>query len=235
MNVVGYLRVSTDKQEEEGLGLEVQEQNLRKWCAENGHTLVELFVDAITGKKDQDERPSLAAALAAVADGVSGFVVPKLDRLARQLTIQESVLSVVWKHGGTVFSIDVGEVKRDDPDDPMRTFVRQVMGAAAQLEAGMIAARMRAGRRMKASKGGYAGFGSPRYGQRAEERELVVDDAEQATISRMAELRRSGRSLREIATTLTAEGHKPKRAERWHVEVVRRTLARLELDQEVAA
>ena len=34
---------------------------------------------------------------------------------------------------------------RDDPDDPMLTFVRQVMGASAQLERGMIRARMQGG------------------------------------------------------------------------------------------
>jgi DNA invertase Pin-like site-specific DNA recombinase len=91
---------------------------------------------------------------------VDGLVVARLDRLARTLTVQEAVLAHVWKHGGKVFSCDVGEVFEDDPSDPMRTFVRQVMGAAAQLERGMIAARMRAGRERKAEKGGSA-YGAP--------------------------------------------------------------------------
>jgi DNA invertase Pin-like site-specific DNA recombinase len=45
MRVVGYLRVSTDRQDEEGLGLELQEQEIRSWADINGHTLVTLTRD----------------------------------------------------------------------------------------------------------------------------------------------------------------------------------------------
>lgn len=92
----------------------------------------------------------------------------RLDRRARSLTIQEAVLGHVWRHSGTVFAVDTGAVQQDDPADPMRTFVRQVMGAAHQLERGLIAARMRAGRDLKTDRCGYAGFGSPPFGLRAE-------------------------------------------------------------------
>ena len=55
---------------------------------------------------------------------------------------------------------------------PMRTFVRQVMGAAAQLERGLVAARMQGGRRRSASKGGYLGGKVP-YGYALENGKLV--------------------------------------------------------------
>lgn len=226
VNLVAYLRVSTDRQADEGFGLDVQEASIQRWAAGAGHTIVASFRDeGISGAKDLDDRPGLAAALTS-AEVAEGIVVAKLDRLARSLTVQEAVLAQAWKHGSRVFSADVGEVLEDDPDDPMRTFVRQVMGAAAQLERGMIAARLRAGRRMKASKGGYA-FGSPRFGRRAEERELVADPVEQAVISRMAELRSEGSSLKVVAATLNLEGLRPKRGDRWHPETVRRVLQRL--------
>ena len=86
---------------------------------------------------------------------------------------------------------------------------------------------MRDGRRLKAETGGYAGFGSPAYGQRAVKGELVPDADEQAALQRIRELHRQGRSLREIATALTDEGFKPKRADRWHPESLRRIVGRL--------
>jgi hypothetical protein len=52
----------------------------------------------------------------------------------------------------------------------------------------------------------------------------VVDDSEAETLSRMVELRNDGASLREIATVLADEGHRPKRGARWHPQTVARAL-----------
>jgi DNA invertase Pin-like site-specific DNA recombinase len=87
----------------------------------------------------------------------------------------------------------------------------------------MISLRLRAGRRRKAEKGGFA-YGSPPLGWRAERGVLVVDEAESKALARMAELRNDGASLREIATLLADEGHKTKRGARWHPQTVARAL-----------
>jgi DNA invertase Pin-like site-specific DNA recombinase len=173
-----------------------------------------------------DERDGLTEALAAVRyNGADGLVTYSLDRLARSLTVQEAALQQVWQADGRVFTVDSGEVLADDPDDPVRTFVRQVLGAVSQLEVGMIARRLRNGRRHKAEQGGYA-YGAPPFGYRAEGGELVKDPAEIAVVKRITALRDGGRSLREIAATLTEEGLKPKRGERWHPQTVARVLGR---------
>lgn len=226
--LAAYLRVSTDQQAEHGMGLNIQERAIRRWAKQHGHKLVGVFRDeGMSGAKEAADRPGLAAAVETVERRqAAGLVVYRLDRLARSLTVQEAVLGHVWRHGGKVFAVDTGEVPADDPTDPMRTFVRQVMGAAHQLERGLITARMRAGRELKAERGGYAGFGSPPYGTRAEGKELVPDSEEQTAIARMVELRAEGRSLREIAAALDAEGHRPRRAGRWHSMQVGRVLAR---------
>lgn len=225
---MAYLRVSTATQAEEGHGLEVQEQAINRWAEREGHTIIASHRDeGISGAKDAGDRPALAAALAAVEDTADGLVVYKLDRLARTLSVQEAVLAQVWKGGGRVWSVDVGEVLQDDPDDPMRTAMRQMVGVFAQLERAMIAARMRAGRRLKASKGGYIG-GQPRFGRRAEGRELVAHESEQETVGRIVQLHAEGRSVRQIIDALEAEGRRAKRGGRWHPETVARVLRRLD-------
>ena len=45
-----------------------------------------------------------------------------------------------------------------------------------------------------------------------------------AALARMQTLRESGASLREIANVLTAEGHHPRRSDRWHPATVSRAL-----------
>lgn len=224
---VGYIRVSTERQADEGLGLEVQEHAIRSWCKSAGVRLVAVVRDeGLSGTLEAQDRPGLAEALSMIANNDADvIVVHRLDRLARTLTVQEAVLAQAWKHGGAVFTVEGGEVLEDDADDPMRTFVRQVMGAAAQLERGMIAARLRAGRRMKADQGRYA-YGAPRYGTRAEDRELVTDELEAEAVTYAVSLRAEGASYRKIAGALHEAGYSPKRGTTWHPIVVQRIVAR---------
>ncbi len=149
MKLVGYLRVSTAAQAEEGFGLGVQESTVRSWSKAQGHRIVDVLRDeGISGAKELDDRPALAEALSLVADGeAAGLVVPRLDRLARDLIVQETVLADVRRHGGRVFSCAAGESEylADDPSDPSRKLIRQILGSVAEYERSLIALRLRGG------------------------------------------------------------------------------------------
>jgi DNA invertase Pin-like site-specific DNA recombinase len=184
--------------------------------------------EGVSGSNGVEEREALPDALNLVASGeASGVVVARLDRLARNLTVQEAILARVWAAGGHVFAVDLGEVAKDDPDDPMRTALRQMVGVFSQLERAMITARLRAGRRLKADRGGFAGFGSPPFGFRAETGQLLPDEDEQKALALVRRLHGKGRSLRQIAEALEAAGHRPRRSGHWHAESLRRIVARL--------
>jgi DNA invertase Pin-like site-specific DNA recombinase len=229
VNLIAYIRVSTDRQADEGQGLDVQEAAIRRWARANGHRIRAWHRDeGVSGTNDVVSRPGLHSALLAIEAGEgAALVVFNLDRLARKLTVQEAVLAHVWQVGAKVFSVgDGGEVFEDDPDDPMRTAIRQMRGVFAQLERSMIAKRLRDGRRMKAEKGGFA-YGSPAFGFKAESRTLVAEESEQEALRRIRELSAQGSSLRSIAAVLAAEGFKPKRSDRWHPETLRRIVDRL--------
>ena len=223
MKLVGYVRVSTSGQVEDGHGLDIQEVAIRAWVKEQGHRLVEVHRDeGVSGSLER--RDGLENALSAVRfNGVEGMVVSSLDRLARSLTLQEASLQQVWASGGHVFAVDTGEVKADDPDDPVRTFVRQILGAVSQLEAGMIARRLRRGREHKAAQGGYA-HGAPPFGFRPDSGQLVPDPGEQRVVLKMIEMKDSGFSLRDVAAQLNDAGIPAKRGGRWHPQTVSRVL-----------
>ena len=227
MNLAAYVRVSTEGQVDDGQGLDLQRQAISRWAKANGHRIVQWFSDeGVSGTIDAVDREGLACVLEALERGeAAGLVVARLDRLARKLHIQEAALAHVWNSGASAFTVDSGEVLRDDPDDPMRTAMRQMIGVFAELERSMIAKRMRDGRKMKAEKGGYA-HGAPAFGYRADKRCLVPDANEQATLERIRSLHAGGSSLRDISATLTQEGYRPKRSERWHPESLRRIISR---------
>jgi DNA invertase Pin-like site-specific DNA recombinase len=229
VKVVAYLRVSTDRQAEEGLGLEIQEHAIQTWARANGHRIVLCTRDeGISGSNGLDTRDGLADALDALKDAqAGGLVVYRLDRLARDLVLQEQLLADIRRMGANVFSTSRAEASylSDDPDDPSRKLIRQVLGAVNEYERAMIALRLRSGRRKKHDNGGYA-YGSPPYGWRAVGRELVEHTQEQAALARMRDLRDHGASYRDIATALTAEGYQPKRGRVWYPMTIRQILTR---------
>jgi DNA invertase Pin-like site-specific DNA recombinase len=229
LRLIGYRRVSTAGQVDR-YGLPAQETDLRAYTRSSGHKLIRFETDgAKPGSLPPDERPGLLAALKAIERGeADGLLIPgDLDRLARELIVQEAILSRVWKSAGVVHATTRGEILADDPDDPMRTAIRQFMGVVAQLDRALVAKRMRNGRKAKAAAGGYAGYGSPAFGQRSVDGELVTEEAEAAVITRMHELRGAGLSYRLIAATLNEEGLKSKRGGDWHPQTVSRVLGRL--------
>lgn len=224
MRYVAYVRVSTDRQADDGQGLEVQEKACRAWARARGHRIGWLLTDGgFSGSADVLDRPGLAAALAAVsAEGAAGVVVYRLDRLARDLVLQEQLIAELRRHKAELHSCSQAEDAFivDDPADPARRMIRRTLGIVAEYERDMIRLRMAAGRRQKQANGGYAG-GRPTYGWRAEGRELVCDPAEQAVLERIARMRRAGASWREIAGALNALDLLP-RTGIWHPSSVRR-------------
>jgi DNA invertase Pin-like site-specific DNA recombinase len=232
VRVVGYLRVSTDRQAEKGLGLDVQKQAIREWAKSHSHRVVAYLADeGVSGSNGIENRDALPQALGMVKSGAAqGVVVYRLDRLARDLVLQETLLAEIQRMGGQLFSTSPAESDylTDDAADPSRTMIRQILGAVSQYERAMVRLRLSAGRRRKAEIGGYA-FGSPRYGVKAEAGVLVEDPDEAAAVARIRELRAEGCSLREIAAVLTSEGFKPKRSAVWHPESLRRIVARLDV------
>jgi DNA invertase Pin-like site-specific DNA recombinase len=233
MKLIGYVRVSSKNKQHQRESEPRQEQAIRAWCKEHGHRLVEIRRDTgVSGADDLQERVALPEAITAIRAGrADGLVVEDLDRLHRDLIVQEHIFADLWRIRSEVevFSTSPSQeqnCRRDDPDDPTRRFIRHVLGATADYIRASTVARMRIGKRRKAQAGGYIG-GPPRYGKRGENKNLVDHDAEVATMVRVGELYRGGASLRSIAATLDTEGHKPRRADRWHPYTVKLIVDRL--------
>lgn len=89
MKSISYLRVSTDKQGERGYGLEAQRRAVADFIGDG--ELVAEFVEVESGKR-HDNRPRLAAALAAARKHKARLVIAKLDRLARNVAFIASLM-----------------------------------------------------------------------------------------------------------------------------------------------
>ena len=87
--------------------------------------------------------------------------------------------------------------------------------------------RLEQGRKAKAARGGYAGYGSPSFGQMSVAGELVNNPQEQEIIELIRRHHKSGKSLQKIADWLNQYGYRTKRGSEWQRISVKRVLDRL--------
>lgn len=211
---VVYLRVSTVEQADRGMGLELQLAACMAVLELMGLPLVAICRDeGVSGGESLENRAGLMEALDLLrTKRASHVVVYRLDRLARDIILQETLLAQVWMVGGQLVSGSPAETDMCRPDldgdDPARTLVRQILGAVGQYERSMIRLRMRGGRRRAARERLFSG-GAPSFGWDADKHEpsgLRVNWLEQATLARAVELHDAGESWENVGALLNAEG-----------------------------
>lgn len=219
--IAGYLRVSTDSQED-GYGLDVQRQHIVAYAAVQGFQIDEWFQDVESGAKE--ERPGLAALRSSVASGGVGRVlVYRMDRLAREALLAEQLYRELSRRARVVsVSESLGEGFTGD-------LMRRILAAFADYERAVIATRTKTGRRESVRKNGTFAGGHGVLGYRPVGRKgspgggvLAVVDGEADAVRLMFDLRAQGASLKAVASALNALGHRTKEgAEFSHVQVLR--------------
>lgn len=217
--VVGYCRVSTDNQKDEGT-IEIQVKALWEYANIDSYEIIEIFTDeGISGGKDLDNRPGLSAMFDCLENDatVEGVLIFKLDRLARDLYIQEHLIRKLQDMSKPLVSIKESDICSNDP---MRKAFRQFMGIVSELEKAFITMRLSGGRINKARKGGYAG-GCPAIGYVAEDKGLTIDNENAETVKAIFDLKAQGKSLRGICHILTVRGCQTAKGGQWPPGTVR--------------
>src|SRR3954454_19986539 len=92
---VAYLRVSTQRRQRSGLGIEAQRAAIERFAAAESLTIVAEFVEFESGKGFDalDRRPQLAGALAAAKPAKCSVIVAKLDRLSRDVAFVAGLMA----------------------------------------------------------------------------------------------------------------------------------------------
>jgi DNA invertase Pin-like site-specific DNA recombinase len=147
------------------------------------------------------------------ANGTKLVLIEKLDRLARDLMVQESIIADMKRNGFDLISVAEPDLCSDDAS---RTLMRQMMGAFAQYEKSMIVAKLRGARQRTRARDGRCEGRKP-FGHTSDE---------MAVVYRMKDLRGQGLNDVQIADALTNEGLRPRKADAWSSAVVARILER---------
>jgi len=163
-----YLRVSGQAQVEKD-GFPRQEDAVRQYAIQHDLDIVRIYrEEGVTGTIEN--RPALAKLMVSLEQnghGITTVIIERLDRLARDLGVQEAIIRDFRQHGYDLISALEGPDLAGD--DPTRELVRQIMGAIAQYDKTMTVAKLQAAReRQKARTGkceGRKGYGDTAEGQ----------------------------------------------------------------------
>lgn len=218
MKFVTYLRVSTERQGQSGLGLEAQRSAVAAHVAGRGEVVAE-FVEVESGKRT--DRPELVRALAEAKRAGAVLIIAKLDRLARNVAFIANLL----ESGVEVTAADMPEANR---------FLLHVMAAVAEHEAKTISDRTRAALAAAKERGIKLGWSIPsRAGEQllaartgAARNARKADDHAAMVFPLICNMSNKGFSLRRIAEELNRRGIQTSRGGRWHPTTVRNILIR---------
>lgn len=133
---VAYLRVSTQRQGTSGLGLQAQQEIIRKHL--NGHSPIAEFIEVESGRKS--ERPKLHEALELCMKRKATLIVAKMDRLSRNVAFTSQLLD----SGIEIVFCDFPKANR---------LVLTIIAAISEYEAGLIRQRTKAALHVKKENG----------------------------------------------------------------------------------
>jgi DNA invertase Pin-like site-specific DNA recombinase len=210
----GYVRVSGDSQID-GDGFPRQIAAIKAYARQHGIRMAKVFrEEGVTGTKDTMDRPAWVEMMTALhSNGVRLILIERLDRLARELMVQEATIAELQKQGFTLVSVQEPDLMSSDPS---RIAFRQMMGVFAQYDKTQIVLKLKAARMRKRAKEGRCEGNKP-YGHYPGEAEVL---------ERLKALRATGMGFDRIAAQLNTEGVPTRKGKgsRWYGLVVNRIL-----------
>ena len=198
---VGYLRVSTDMQEESGLGLDSQKDQIKTYADSKGIEIVGWYSDTASGASHVDDRDGLSALVKNLEPNQS-VLVAKRDRLSRDLMLSLWIEKEISRVHCTLESCD-GAGNGDSPTDVL---LKNLILAFGEFERNMISERTRAAMKELGKK---RKLGRPSYGYKYDENGIPVEDPKTyPSLLRIKELHAEGHNPNKIARIMNSEGHR---------------------------
>lgn len=216
---IGYIRVSTQGQADEGVSLAAQRAKIEAWCSLNDHELVAVFEDAGISGASMNGRDGLHAALKATGKGMA-LVAYSISRLARSTRDMLTIAEQLDRKGADLVSL----TEKIDTTTAAGRMVFKMLAVLADFERDQIGERTKMALAHKRAKGEV--YAPVPFGFDAIEGRLVEVKRESKIVGDVIRRREAGASLAEIADYLNAQGIAGKRGGRWYPSTVRYLIQR---------
>lgn len=235
---VVYYRLSLMKEEGTGLGLDAQRAMFSRFLLSRPGEVLSDYTEIETGKtlKKSLNRPELTKAIAHARSAEAILVIPRLDRLARNVAFTSALLESKLR----IICCDMPEAD---------TFTLHIMSAVAQREGELISERTSAALQVLKERGVLLGSARPGHWEgftkkgesMAARRNIGLQRAREASkktnqekmtiyyeplIPWIRELRQSGNTLYQIVDALNCKGCLTTRGKVWNIATLHRVIAK---------
>ena len=202
MNVVAYVRVSTDGQlGEDKFGLDAQREQIIEYCAKNDMNILKWYSDE--GESGAKCRPGFDEIVYGDVTNppYEAVVVAKSDRVARDINVYFYYQGALLRKNIKLISIceDFGQF------GVFANMLKAFTLTCAEMERDNINKRTSGGRKIKAARGGYSG-GRPPYGYTPQKGKLVIVPEEAEVVRFVIQSKEKGMTYQMICDSLNNAG-----------------------------
>ncbi|WMJ84495.1 recombinase family protein [Oscillospiraceae bacterium LTW-04] len=205
MNVVLYLRYSSEKQSEQSI--EGQDRICRAFCERMGYTVVGTYIDrALSASKHTEKRAEFQRMIKeSDKHKWSGVVVYKLDRFARDRYDSATYKARLKRNGVRVIS-----ATENISDNPEGIILEAVLEGMAEFYSKELSQKVTRGMTQSALKGNSTG-GSIPLGYKIQDKKYVIDPLGEKIVKEAFELYAAGESVASICETFNNRGYRNNR------------------------
>lgn len=222
MQAIGYIRVSTTGQAEDGVSLDAQRERIEAWCLANDYELASVHIDAGLSGKRADNRPALQAALEDVSERGGVLVVYSLSRLARSTKDTLAIADRLERAGCDLASLS----ERIDTTSAAGKMVFRMLAVLSEFERDLVSERTCSAMQHKRRQGERVGTVPYGFDLAEDGVALIENPSEQKALALIDSLYRSGYSLRAIADQLNNRGVSSKNGRPWKHSAIQRIVKR---------
>lgn len=220
-----YVRVSTDKQVQNGYSVGEQERRCKALIESKGWEYTGTYRDLGASGRNI-KRKGLRTMLEDIAFGqIDVVVVYALDRLSQRQRDTLYLLEDVFpQHNVEIVSL----TESLDTTTPLGRAMIGILAAFNQMEEENMSTNLQMGRKAKAEKGGYAG-GKPPYGYKVVDGKLEIDPKAAEVVRLIYGLRERGLTLKAITKALNDAGYRTQNGLEFKHSAIQRALGNEEI------
>lgn len=229
LQAVGYVRVSSAKQAEEGVSIEAQKEKIKQWIKLNDAKLIDIFEDnGITGKTTN--RPGFQEALELVIKEKAVLICYSLSRLSRSTKDMLQIGAKLEKAGAELVSLQ----EQINTTTAAGKMVFRMLAVLNEFEIDLISERTKSALAYLKKQGKKTGGIVP-FGWNVDETgKLHKNPSEQKVIKKIMNLHNGGMKFQTIGNHLNERGITTKTGKRWYAQSVKNVvLANKILDETV--
>lgn len=221
---IGYVRVSTEKQAEEGVSLDAQVSKIKAWASLNDYELLHIYKDEGISGSSLNKREGMIEALSNIKRGMA-FICYSLSRISRDTVDTLSISREIEKKGADLVSLS----EKIDTTGASGKMIFNMLAVLNQFERDQVSERTQVAMQFKKSKN--QAYSPTPYGYVRQGDELVIHKQEAANILRIKKMFENGKGYAEIARVLNSENIPTKTGKIWRANTVFYLLKRTNISE----